>query len=141
MIEKYLIKLMLMKSGYVPRVKPYEWVFKSPSAYKIYEMILAVYKDDEEIDLKKLEDGLEEEDNRLLLDILENIQLADKDEQVFQDCVIRIETAKLTKREQEIIQIISILDEENDADRIEALTIEKMNIQLEIQKAKNKDRR
>jgi hypothetical protein len=45
------------------------------------------------------------------------------------------------KREQEIIQIISILDEENDADQIEALTIEKMNIQIEIQKAKNKDRR
>lgn len=141
MIEKYLIKLMLMKSGYVRRAKPYEWVFKSPSAYKIYEMILSVYKDDEEIDLKKLEDGLEEEDNRLLQDIIDNIQLADKDEQVFQDCVTRIETAKLTKREQEIRQILSILDEENDADQIAALTIENMNIQMEIQKAKNKDRK
>lgn len=136
MIEKYLIRLMLLKSSYVTRVKPYEWVFKSPSAYKIYEMILSVYRDDEEIDLKKVEDGLEEEDNRLLQDIIDNIQLADKDEQVFQDCVLRIEAAGLAKREKEIIQIISILDDENDRDKIEALTIELM----EIQKAK-KDRR
>lgn len=136
-IEKYLIKLMLLKSGYVRRVKPYEWVFKNPSAYKIYELILSVYKDDEEIDLKKVEDGLEEEDNRLLLDIIDNIQLADKDEQVFQDCILRIEAARSAKREQEIIQIISILDDEKDRDKIEALTIELM----EIQKAKNKDRR
>jgi len=136
-IEKYLIKLMLMKSGYVPRVKPYDWVFRNPSAFKIYELILSVYKDDEEIDMKKVEDSLEAEDNRFLQDIIENIQLADKDEQVFQDCILRIEAARLAKREQEIIQIISILDDEKDRDKIEALTIELM----EIQKAKNKDRK
>lgn len=137
MIEKNLIKLMLYKSGYVRRIKPFDWVFKSPSAYKIYELILSVYKDDEEIDMKKVEDSLEAEENRVLEDIIENIQLADKDEQVFQDCVVRIEAARLAKREQEIIQIISILDDDKDRDKIEALTIEMM----EIQKAKNKDRR
>ena len=136
-LEKHLIKLMLMKSSYVSKVKPYEWVFRSPSAFKIYELILSVYKDDEEIDMKKVEDSLEAEDERLLQDIIENIQLADKEEQVFQDCVQRIEKAGLAKREQEIIQIISILDDEKDRDKIEALTIEIM----ELQKTKNKERR
>lgn len=137
MIEKHLIKLMLLRSSFVPKVKPYEWVFKSPVAYKIYELILSVYQDDEEIDMKKVADSLEAEDNRFLQDIIENIQLADKEEQVFQDCVSRIEAARLAKREQEIIQIISILDDEKDRDKIEALTIELMD----IQRAKNKDRR
>ncbi len=137
MIEKYLIKLMLLKSSYVMKIKPYEWVFKSPSAYQIYEMILSVYKSDEEIDIKKVEDSLEAEDNRLLQDIIENIQLADKEERVFLDCISRMEKAQLVKREKEIIQIMSILDDEKDRDKIEALTIEMM----EIQKAKNKDRR
>lgn len=137
MIEKSLIKLMLQKSGYVPRIKPYDWVFRSPSAYKIYELILSVYKDDEEIDMKKIEDSLEADDDRFLRDIIDNIQLADKDEQVFQDCILRIEAARLAKREKEIIQIISILDDEKDRDKIEALTIELM----EIQREKNKDRR
>lgn len=136
-LEKYLIKLMLMKSSYVVKIKPYEWVFRSPSAFKIYELILSVYKDDEEIDMKKVEDSLEEGDELLLQDIVENIQLADKEEQVFQDCVLRIEKAGQAKREQEIIQIISILDDEKDRDKIEALTIEMM----ELQKAKNKERR
>ena len=131
-IEKNLIKLMLMKSGYVTRIKPYDWVFRSPSAFKIYEMIRAVYQSDTEIDIKKVEDSLEEEDNRLLQEIIENIQLADKDEQVFLDCIQRIEAVGPAKREKEIIQIISILDDESDRDKIEALTIELM----EIQKAK-----
>ena len=137
MIEKHLIKLMLLKSNYVMKVKPYDWVFKSSSAFKIYELILSVYKNDEEIDIKKVKDSLETEDNRFLQDIIDNIQLADKDEQVFQDCIIRIEEAGLAKREQEIIQIISILDDDKDRDKIEALTIEMM----EIQKARNKDRK
>ncbi|MEL7656218.1 MAG: DNA primase, partial [Bacillota bacterium] len=137
MIEKHLIKLMLMKSSYVMKIKPYDWVFKSSSAFKVYELILSIYKDDEEIDMKKVEDSLEAEDNRFLQDIIDNIQLADKDEQVFQDCIIRIEEARLVKREQEIIQIISILDDDKDRDKIEALTIEMM----EIQKARNKDRK
>ena len=133
MIEKYLIKLMLIKSSYVMKIKPYGEVFKSPSAYKIYELILSVYKDDEEIDIKKIEDSLEAEDNHLLLDIIENIQLADKEDKVFRDCVLRMEEAQLVKREKEIIQIMSILDDEKDRDKIEALTIEMM----EIHKAKN----
>ena len=136
-LEKNLIKLMLLKSNYVPRIKPFEWIFKSPAAYKIYELIFSVYKDDEEIDIKKVEDSLESEDNWVLNDIIENIHLADKEEQVFQDCIHRIEESRTEKREQEIIKILSILDDENDQGKIEELTIELM----EIQKAKNKERR
>lgn len=136
MLEKNLIKLMLLKSSYVNRIKPYEKVFQSSSAYKIYELILSEYKEDEEIDIKKVEDSLEAEDNRLLRDILENIQLADKEEQVFQDCIQSIEEAGLAKREQEIIQIISMLDDEKDRDKIEALTIEMMK----LRKGKTNDR-
>lgn len=136
-LEKNLIRLMLLKSNYVPRIKPYEWIFKSSSAFKIYELILSEYKDDEEIDIKKVEDSLEADDNRLLQDIIDNICLADKEEQVFLDCIHKIEESRVGKREQEIIKILSILDDENDQSKIEELTIELM----EIQKAKNKDKR
>lgn len=135
-LEKNLIKLMLLKSSYVNRIKPYEWVFQNPSAFKIYDVIKSVYKSDEEIDVKKVEDSLEADDNKLLQDIMENIHLADKEEQVFQDCINSIKEAVLAKREQEIIQLISILDDENDRDKIDALTIELMN----LQKGRIKDR-
>jgi DNA primase len=134
MLEKHLIRLMLLKSSFVPRIKPYDWVFVNPQAFTIYEMILSIYNDDEEIDIKKLEDSLEQDELRALTDILDNVHLADKEEQVYQDCVIRIEEARMAKREREIIKILSILDDEIDKDKIEELTKELM----EIQKAKKR---
>lgn len=141
MVEKYLIRLMLLKSGYVSAVKPYDWVFKSPGALKIYELILSVYQEDEEIDLKKIADSLETEENRVLRDIVDNIQLAGKDEQVFRDCVMTIEIDGLKKRAAEIEKILSILNDETDEEKINALMIEKKEIDEKIQKAKNKEKR
>jgi hypothetical protein len=63
--------------------------------------------------------------------------VANKDEQIFRDCVLRIKASGMAKREQEIIQILPLLDDENDQDKIEALTKELMD----IQKAKMKDKR
>ena len=136
-LEKNLIRLILLKSSYVQRIKPYEWIFRSPSAYKIYEMILAVYKEEEEIDIKKVEDSLDSAENSILVDIMDNVCFADKEEQVFLDCIHKIEENRVGKREQEIIKLLSILDDETDQDQIEKLTKELM----ELQKTKNNDRR
>jgi DNA primase len=139
-LEKHFIKLMLFKSNYILKMKPYEWVFRSPSAYKIYELIRSEYKDDEEIDLKKIKDSLEAEDNILFQDIIDNIKLSDDDEKYFQDCIKGIEEARLNKREKEIIQILSIMDDEEDRDKIEALTIEFKEL-MELKEAIKKSRR
>lgn len=136
-LEKSLIKLMLLNSSFVIRVKPYSHVFTNSQIYRIYELILMEYKEDEEIDIKKIKDSLDVQENEILEDIIENIQLSGKEEQVFQDCIGKIEESKNAKREQEIITILSILDDKEDDDRIESLTIELM----ELQKAKNKDKR
>ena len=139
-LEKHFIKLMLFKSNYILKMKPYEWVFRSPSAYKIYELIRSEYKDDEEIDVKKIKDSLEAEDNILFQDIIDNIKLSDDDEKYFQDCIKGIEEARLNKREKEIIQILSIMDDEEDRDKIEALTIEFKEL-MELREAIKKSRR
>ncbi|MDD3169165.1 MAG: toprim domain-containing protein, partial [Eubacteriales bacterium] len=139
-LEKHFIKLMLFKSSYILKMKPYEWIFRNPSSHKIYELILSVYKDDEEIDIKKVKDSLETEENILFQDIIDNIKLSDDDEKYFQDCVKGIEEARLNKREKEIIQIFSILDDEQDRDKIEALTIEFKEI-MELKEAIKKSRR
>lgn len=138
-MEKNLIKLMLLKSSYVDRIIPYDWIFQSSSAFKIYDMIKSVYKADGEIDMKKVEDSLETADNKLLQDIIENIPLAGKEEQVFQDCIQRIKKAK---HEKEIYRLRSRLDDEKDPDKVEALTIEIMKLQeiIKLQKGKTKDR-
>lgn len=132
-LEKNLIRLMLYKSVYVPKIRSYEDAFQSETAIRIYELIKALYRDDEEIDVKKIADGLEPEDNLVLDDILENVCLADQDEKMFSDCISRIEEVKRHKREKEIILQLSILDDETEdestRENIASLTRELMEIQ------------
>lgn len=143
MLEKNFIKLMLMKSTYVPRIMPYDRVFKGQETSKIYQVILSIYKDDEEIDLNKVKDSLEPQELAVLQDILENIHLADKEEQVFLDCIARIESERIAKREKEIIKILSIIDEEGskmlDSEGNELNIEELMKELMEIQKQKSND--
>ncbi|HVI41647.1 MAG TPA: hypothetical protein VM577_13425, partial [Anaerovoracaceae bacterium] len=100
----------------------------------------SVYKDDAEIDIKQVKDNLEAEDNKLFQDIIDNVKLSDDDEKYFQDCIKGIEEARLNKREKEIIQILSILDDDEDRDKIEALTIEFKEI-TQLKEAIKKSRR
>ncbi len=129
LLEKSLIKLMLLKSSYVPRIKPYETAFQNPLCMRIYELIQTLYTDDEEIDRKKLADALEPDENQMLRSIWEDVYLADRDEDVFADCISHIEDGVRQKREQEIIKILSLTDEDTDSNVIEQLTKELMEIQ------------
>ena len=131
LLEKYLIKLMLVKSAYILKISPYADAFKNPAYFRIYEIIKSLYRDDEEIDIKKVFDSLDEEGRRLLKDIIENIQFADKDSEVFDDCISHINSMSRVKREDEIIKLLSVLDDEKDKDKIFALTQELMQIQRE----------
>jgi len=129
LLEKSLIKLMLLKSSYVPRIKPYETIFQNPFCMRIYELIQSLYKDDEEIDRKKLADALEPAEYQMLSSIWKDVYLADRDEDVFADCISHIEDGFRHKREQEIIQILSLADEDMDSSVIKQLTRELMEIQ------------
>ncbi|MDR3242790.1 MAG: DNA primase [Clostridiales Family XIII bacterium] len=133
MIEKYFIRLLLLKRSYLPKIAPYARVFRTPALYRIYESAAALYGEEDEIDIRKLADGLEAEEQRLLEDILRNVQLADKEDEVFRECVAHVETAELVVREGEIISVLSVADEDEDSGKVERLTREL----LEIQQAKN----
>lgn len=128
MLEKNLIRLTLMKSSYVPMVRPYQEAFRNPECFQIYRAIESVYSEEQEIDIKKVADGLDEEGNRMLSDILENVNLADRDEEVFRDCVAHIENEAMKKREEELIQLLSVV-EESDPDKAGELMRELMEIQ------------
>lgn len=134
LLEKNLIRLMLYKSAYVPQLEPYQDAFQDGVLLRIYQMVRSLYKEDEEIDVKQLTDGLEPEENAVLKDIIENVCLAEQDDKMFSDCISHIQEARRQKRENEIVQILSILDEEDQQEQesIKALTREL----IEIQRAK-----
>ena len=128
-LEKNLIRLMLAQSDFIQRIQPYEDVFQDGVCKKLYETMKGLYREDQEIDVGKLADSLEPEEVAVLSDILDNVKLTDKEEDAFYDCVTRIKNERLRQREQQIIQMLSLVDDETDAASIEALTRELMTIQ------------
>ncbi len=131
MLERNLLRLMLLKSSYVPLVEPYKDSFETAACYRIYEIIRSLYDPDEEIDLKKLADSLDEEAGTILKHTMETVQFADRDSRVFEECIAHIHATRKMKREEELIKILSILDDEKDGDKILELSRELMELQKE----------
>jgi len=128
-LEKNLIKLALTKAAFIPEVMKYRDIFSIPGCRSIFETICALYKEDEEIDVMKVADSLSAEDNGLLSDIMENIRLAGKEDIVFEDCMGRIRRKQLIRRQEEILSILQMADEDSDEEMIRELTRELMDIQ------------
>ena len=51
---------MLVKSDYVPKLAHYTGAFKDPVCFHIYEIIRTLYREDEEIDARRIFDSLDE---------------------------------------------------------------------------------
>lgn len=128
-LEKTLIKLMVVKSAYIPKIKPYNSVFKMQGCHRIYSVITALYKEDTEIDIQKLEDSIDIQDNLLLQDILQNVYIADQEDSVFEGCINKIKRFELARRQTEILNILSMTDEDIEKDKIQELTQELIDIQ------------
>lgn len=135
LLEKNLIKLMITRSEFIPSIKDYSDIFINPSHRSIFDLIVSLYTEDEEIDLIQLKDSLSnDEDINALDDIIENVHFGGKESQIFNDCINRIKNDRLKKRQEEIINILQILDEEEDYNRIEQLTNELLEIQKNLSK-------
>ncbi|HZK87718.1 MAG TPA: DNA primase [Anaerovoracaceae bacterium] len=137
MLEKNIIKILLLKSSYINKVKSIENSFLSESGKKIFEMIVSITKGIEEVDIRKLQDSLEERERNILNDIMENIHLAGKEEIIFNDCVHNINNRIVIRKERDLIFRLSMADEEENIEKINEITKELM----ELQKLKNIDRR
>ncbi|MCG8484582.1 MAG: DNA primase [Clostridia bacterium] len=131
--EKTLIKLIVTRSEFVPKIKESTDIFADPMHQRMFSLIIELYREDEEIDIAKLKDALsEEEDINELEAILNDIQLGGKEEVIFQDCINKIKIDRLKKRQEDILKILQILNEDEDKIRIDQLTQELVDIQKKL---------
>lgn len=129
MLEKNIIKLILHSSRYYSEFVQYAGdVFKSESGYRIFNGIGSIYSDGEAVDIRKLADQMEPAENRVLRDIMQNVQIANESA-VFRDCIETIKTKELSRKEKELIMRLSMADEEENINSINELTQELMRIQ------------
>lgn len=128
--EGYFIKLMITKGDFIDKIKIYDFVFRNAAPINIYQIILRLWKESkEDIDIGKLKDSLEPEDLSVFDNIMENISISDKENEIFNEVISRIERKKLKNRQQEIIKLLSVLDEEKDKEKIEGLMAELIELQ------------
>ncbi len=133
LLEKNLIKLMIIRSDFITEIRKYSEIFSNTSHQRIFELINLLYAEDQEIDVIKLKDSLTTSNDIEILDeIIENIHFSGKEVQIFHDCINRIKIDRIKKRQSEIIDILQVLDEEEDKENIKKLSNELLDIQKNL---------
>ena len=128
-LEKNAIKLMLAEETYISDFADYSDIFESIAGKNIFEAISSLSRKGERAGSEKLSGMLEPEDADVLKDIQETIILADKEEEVFKECIRAYHENANKKREKELIMMISMANEEENSEEIKKLTEELMQIQ------------
>jgi len=135
-LEKILIRLSLSSGEYFEKIKELGDVFSSSQSSEIFFAIESGYRQKTELDLRAFMDALDESNMKLVQNILDNIFLAGKDEQIFNECVRKIEIKNLMEHEKEIVMKLSMADETLHAEQIEALTKELVELHKILQSKK-----
>ncbi|MEG0291220.1 MAG: DNA primase [Anaerovoracaceae bacterium] len=128
-IEKNLIKIILTDSKFFEKVKISQDIFTSEIGKYIFTQIDKIYVKDEEIDLEKLLDDMDAEERIVLSDIINNIKIAGKIDEIYNECIKTYREEILTNKEKELIMRISIADEEENTEDIKRLTEELIKVQ------------
>ena len=136
-LQMHFIKLFCVNPDYFEQIKDYEFVFEDPAYYRIYQMIKNVYLEDSEVDINKVSDNLLPEDNVLFRQALDKVIFPKNSDQVLKECIAAVKSDQLRRRQEEILDILSLLtEEEGDREKADALTIELMELQKTMQNIK-----
>lgn len=128
-LEKTLLKVLFTNESFIPKVKPWEDVFQSDFAMRIYEILQAEYEISQSIDVKGILDVLPAEGAKKLSEILDQVVLGGNEEQVFDECRKTWQDHKLEEEEKRLITLLSMADEEDNLDKIRELTDQLMKVQ------------
>jgi DNA primase len=109
-IQRNLIRLVLYDSSFVSEVRSHARIFVTPSLYRIFENIagLATESPEADIDIKVLEDMLEDADREVLSGILNTVMLSEQPEQQLAECIAQVRIRALAEREKEILDVLAI---------------------------------
>lgn len=130
--EKTLIKLLLVDEDYFQKGEEIEEMFFSSAGKTIYDAMKDSFDSKEGLDIKKLRDLLEPEEEALLTEIREKILLGGDHSRVYEDCVIKLKKKRLKEKEKLLIARISMADESDHNEDIIKLTEELMETQRRI---------
>lgn len=136
-IEKTLLKIMFTDEAYIDKISEYQQILQSPFAKKIYDLLVSEYEENQRIVQERIREQLSYKENEELNDILNEVLLGGNENKVFEDCIRKWNDNELLKKENHLITLLSLADEEDNQERIRELTDKLMEIQI---KRKNNSR-
>ncbi len=128
-LERMLLRLILLRSEYLEGLREYPEAIVTPSGMRIMAVFEDLFTEDSDLDLESVRDALEEEELFYLEDILREVQVGEKDEEAYADCIARLQDHRLEKRKKEIIDLLSLAEENGSQSQLDDLMKEYMMIQ------------
>ena len=138
-MEVTIIKCLLTEPQLIEDVLSEEEIFESVLGKKAINILFELYGIKGDFHISQLTDRLDPEESQTLLETLENVIVSGNTEEIFNQCIDRYRINKLKERENRLLTLLSLADEENSTESARELTIELMEVQKEIKAHGGKD--
>ncbi|MGN0680421.1 MAG: DNA primase [Candidatus Fimisoma sp.] len=131
-LEAAIIKCLLTDPALSEEFLEYTGAAESPLAVKVIDIAFEFYGMTGDFNLAAICDRLEPSESEALEQAINKVIITGNEEDVFRQCIHRWKLNSLEKQEKEIIDRLSLADEENNRETVKKLTIKLMEIQKEM---------
>ncbi len=131
-LEATIIKALLVNPSFSEILLENEEVMESSLGKKIMNVAFELYGLKGDFDRSDIMDRLEPEESQIMSLALSNVIIAGNEEKVLHECLCNWKLSKLLSREKELIDRISLADEESGKEALDELTRELMEVQTKI---------
>ena len=131
-LEAAIIKCLLTDPALSEEFLEYTGAVENPLAVKVIDIAFEFYGMTGDFNLADICDRLEPSESEALEQAIDKVIITGNEEDVFRQCIHRWKLNSLEKQEKEIIDRLSLADEENNRETVKKLTIKLMEIQKEM---------
>ena len=131
-LELTLIKTLLISPTFVEELLDKQEIMESSEARKVLNIMFELYGLNEDFDSGEILDRLDPEESQKLTRELDKIIIAGNEDRVFAECIKKWKLDKLLEKEKQLIDRLSLADEDAGAESIKELTEELMEVQAKI---------
>ncbi|MDD3289600.1 MAG: DNA primase [Eubacteriales bacterium] len=128
-LERMLLRLILLRSEYLEGLREYPEAIITARGMRILTVFRDMFTEDSDLELEAVRDALDEEELEYLEEILREVQVGEKDEEAYADCIAKLQERRLEKRKKEIIDLLSLAEETGNQSQLDNLMKEYMMIQ------------
>lgn len=131
-LELTLIKALMINPPFVEELLDKQEIMESTEARKIMNIMFEIYSIKEDFDSTEIMERLDPEESQRLGRELEKIIIAGNEDRVFTECITKWKLDGLLAKEKQLIDRLSLADEDAGVESIKELTEELMEVQSKI---------